>query len=607
MKHRQSWRTSLAQVRGAFFCALLLAFVPPAVAATFTAKLDRDTTFVEESVTLSLAFEGGSPKTPPAVPGVLNLRIVPTRQQSGFQIANGQATSTLIYSYDITPTQAGDYTIPSIRAVVGSQTLVSQPLKLKVLKAAATTGGGGSDQLSQFAFLKLIVPKNEVYVGEIFPVEIRLYVYAAEGLQIPQLNGEGFTLGNMPKEVQTRVQVGNAIYQLVTWRLSAIAAKAGNLTLGPAECQLVLHVPVANRRQRDPFGMFDDDFFGFPGNRAQRVPRKLASEALPMRVLRVPTTNAPPSFSGAVGQYTFAVSVSPTNVAVGDPITIKTRVAGRGSFDNLTLPPLSLREFQVYPPTSRVETSDPLGIEGAKTFEQVVVPQNTEVKGLPPLSFSFFDPEKKDFVKLSQPATPLVIRPTASAVQGPTVIAAAQQTPGSPPQPQDIVHIKTRPGALLAVSAPLVTRTWFVALQGVPVLAFFAALVWRKRQDALANNPRLRRRRQVAQMVRAGLRELPRLAAAQKGEEFFATVFHLVQEQLGERLDLPASAITEAVLEERLRPAGLAEDTLTRLHELFQVCNQARYAPQQSSQEMLSLVPKVEAALRALQDFDECK
>ena len=33
-------------------------------------------------------------------------------------------------------------------------------------------------------------------------------------------------------------------------------------------------------------------------------------------------------------------------------------------------------------------------------------------------------------------------------------------------------------------------------------------------------------------------------------DQFFATLSRLLQEQLGERLDLPASAITEAVIEE---------------------------------------------------------
>jgi hypothetical protein len=138
----------------------------------------------------------------------------------------------------------------------------------------------------------------------------------------------------------------------------------------------------------------------------------------------------------------------------------------------------------------------------------------------------------------------------------------------------------------------------------VPLLAWLSVLLWRKREQSLANNPQLRRRRQVAASVRDGLAELRRLAAANQAEEFFATTFRLLQEQLGERLDLPASAITEAVLEERLRPCGVAEETLAALAGMFQTCNQARYAPQQSSQELASLAPKIESVLRQLQHLN---
>ena len=59
----------------------------------------------------------------------------------------------------------------------------------------------------------------------------------------------------------------------------------------------------------------------------------------------------------------------------------------------------------------------------------------------------------------------------------------------------------------------------------------------------------------------------------------FSRVGWLLQEKLGERLDLPASAITEAAVDEKLRPRGLPDSTLDELRELFQATNLARYAP----------------------------
>ena len=62
--------------------------------------------------------------------------------------------------------------------------------------------------------------------------------------------------------------------------------------------------------------------------------------------------------------------------------------------------------------------------------------------------------------------------------------------------------------------------------------------------------------------MRAGLARLRELAGQNKADDFFAELIRLLQEKLGERLALPASAITEAVIDEKLRPHGLPDSTL---------------------------------------------
>jgi hypothetical protein len=119
----------------------------------------------------------------------------------------------------------------------------------------------------------------------------------------------------------------------------------------------------------------------------------------------------------------------------------------------------------------------------------------------------------------------------------------------------------------------------------------------------LANNPRLRRQRQVAQLIRDGLVELRKFAADNHSEQFFATLFRLLQEQLGERLDCPASAITESVVDERLGALGTPAATLAALRELFQSCNQARYAPVRDRQELAAVAGKFETVARELQSL----
>jgi hypothetical protein len=108
----------------------------------------------------------------------------------------------------------------------------------------------------------------------------------------------------------------------------------------------------------------------------------------------------------------------------------------------------------------------------------------------------------------------------------------------------------------------------------------------------------------TAVIIRNGLVELRRLAAENKSDEFFASLFRLLQEQLGERLDLPASAMTEAVIDEHLRPRGVPEETIVQIEELFHMCNLARYAPMKTSQELAAVIPKFESAIATLKGIE---
>lgn len=579
--------------------AVALVALAPAVgtlAATFTASLDRDTLTLGETATLSLAFSGATPQNLPALPEIPNLKVSPTGTSTAMSFNFGsESSSTITYNFALVPTQPGDYSIPALTADVGGQKLTSQPLLLKVLKPAAPSAQAINSG-SQLAFLRLLLPKKEFYVGESFTVQVQLYVAnqvrRIGGFNFTGFPADGFVVGKSVRAQDRQTQIGNTVYTIISFVYPLTAIKAGPMTLGPITAQIVL----GGRDPFDPFGMF--------GGGGDQRPQSLATEAESVKSLPLPRENAPASFNGAVGIYTMTMTAGPTNVTAGDPITVKVQISGRGSLDGLTLPEQpGWRDFKTYPPTTKVETADQLGLQGTKTFEQVVQPENADLKALPPISFSFFDPDQKTYRTLTQPAIPLTVRPGGSTPT-PTVLAGPRSAQDSAAPSPDIVPNKQRLGALVRIGPPLAQRTWFLALQGVPVLAFLSMLVWRKRTDALANNPRLRRHRQVTQILRAGLEDLKHAAAENSSDDFFATLFRLLQEHLGERLDVPASAITEAVIEERLRPRGVPESTLTALQELFQMCNLARYAPVKTSQELAAIIPKFEAVSSQVEEVN---
>ncbi len=571
-----------------------------AAGAGFTASLDRDTITLGEGATLSLSFEGGTPDDVPLPAGNPNLQVTETGTSTQFSFSNGQSSSTVVHTFRLTPRQPGDYTIPVLVAVIGGTKLASQPLTLKVLKLAAPSPQAVNSG-AELAFLKLVLPRKEVYAGETFTAQLQLYllnrVQGAGQIQLTSFPADGFNVGKMIEGQRRQVQIGNGVYTLIPIEVALRAIKAGPLTLGPVTFGLVVELP-SNGRQRDvfdPFGMF---------SHGEQRQISVATTAEPIQSLLLPRESAPPGFNGAIGKFTMAMTAGPTNVAAGDPITVKVQISGHGSLDALTLPEQpAWHDFKTYPPTTKVETSDQLGLQGTKTFEQIVTPQSAEIKELPPISFSFFDPEVKAYQTLTQRAVPLLVRPGGVAA-APTVLASAQaRQDNSPPPAQDIVPNKQRLGTLAQLGPPLAQRGWFLALQSVPLLAFVSAVVIRRRAQNLANNPQLRRQREVSRIVEQGVRDLRKSAAENNSDQFFATLVRVLQEQLGERLDVPATAITEAVIEERMRPRGVPETILTPLHELFQQSNLARYAPIKSSQELAALIPRSEALLKDLRSL----
>jgi tetratricopeptide (TPR) repeat protein len=550
--------------------------------AKFDATLDRDTISLGESATLTFTVENGQLDSQISPRSVQGLQYGGQSSQQQTLIENGHITTKKIITIEVRPTREGVFTIPAMQAIVDNRQVATKPLTLKVVKGSLPSS---PDQLGP-AFVRLVAPTNTVYVGQTIPLEIRCYCQAATGVEPPQLTSPDFTIGQMPDYHGSppQVNVQGVPYLFLDFRVAVTPIKPGKLSLGPASWKLTI---VTQR-----------DFFG---NVLGGKPVNPSSDVLDFNVLPMPTNDVPASFAGAVGQFQLAqFDAGPTTVSVGDPITLKVRISGAGSFDAVTLATdgPAWQEFKTYPPQKKFDTSDPLQLEGSKYFEQVITPQNVGIKEIPAYAFTYFDPGAGAFRTLSHAPIPLNVLPGGTAQ--PSVSAPATPVNEAAPPAQEIVNIKMHLGTLAEGGPILLRRPGFLAWLLAGPLVWICALLWRRQKDNLANNPRLRRRREVARLVERGLGELAEQANANDAEGFYGTVVRLLQEQLGERLDLPATAITEAVLDDA-QGRGVGEETVGLLRELFQACNQFRFAPEHTAQELASLIPKVKSALLDLQ------
>jgi hypothetical protein len=562
-------------------------------AAQVSATIDTQTLAVGEIARLTVNCEGGAPAQPPIIRETQGLSFIFNGQTDQFTMINGRVTTSRSYTYAVRPTQEGEHEIPPISIEIDGRAYKTNPIKINVVPPGKTQQPSDS-----VAFLRLVTPTTSAYVGESFPVEIQLYLRVqGEDLHFPQMQGEGFVYGPMAQPARRQAQIGNHQYRVLVFRTMAVPARSGQVVLGPAETSLVVPVQrrTGNRLGRDWFGMADDLFAP-----KQRI--SLTTETATIEVLPLPAENQPAYFTGAVGSYDMAVNVSPKEVKAGDPLTLNIQIAGKGPLDRVNLPAQKWgSDFASYPVKSNIETTDSLGMSGLVTFEQVLIPQSSALGEIPEISFSFFDPVEREYRTLTHPPIPITVLP--GPAEGRAQFATRGETPASEPIEirSDVAHIKARPGVPAVPPALWIAQPWFLALQSIPLALFIASLVWRKREENWGSNPAFRRRQQTEQTVIQGMDKLQFLAQQEEREAFFATTFRLIQSRLGALLNLPPHSITEAVIEKELRPDGVSPVLCDRLHGIFQLCNQARYAPAgNSAGELTALIPEIASLLEEL-------
>src|SRR6266581_3300315 len=406
---KRSSRISMFQrIFIAGFVALACSPFAFADSPTVTAVLSNSGTAVGETVELQIKVIGPGDARPPEEISIDGLEIHATGQSRQFEIHNFTTKSSVTYNYTILPLRAGRFTIPPQTVRAGGKLLRTPELVLNVAdapgsSAAARQSRGRQSQsvsAGDLLFAELIVPKKVAYVGEIVPVQIRMGFdprVRPRLIEPPEITGQGFTAQKLQQSGQTSETINGRPYDVVTYKTAIAAARAGKFEVGPVKAKAQVIVPRARSaprsRSRSPFDLFDlddpfsDPFFSNPfAQMGERREVDINSQPVALEVKPLPP-NAPPSFSGAIGNFVMTTDAQPKSVQVGDPITVTSAISGRGNFDRVNAPVVEdERGWHKYPPSSKFKQDDEVGISGTKTFETVLSP-NEKKQAVPVLAF----------------------------------------------------------------------------------------------------------------------------------------------------------------------------------------------------------------------------
>ena len=229
-----------------------------------------------------------------------------------------------------------------------------------------------------------------------------------------------------------------------------------------------------------------------------------------------------------------------------------------------------------------------LGINGIKVFEQVIIPEKEIVKEVPRIEIAYFDPKAESYKILSQGPFALKVKPSTKSNLISTISLPENDSSDledEKPKQSEIIWIKYEIGPL-GQATPFVTHPTFWLLQSIPLLFFVGSLIWRRKKNALADNPKLRRQMQVERNTRQSIKKLINLAEKNKTLEFHKELAVVLREQIGLKLDIPAEGITGDSINESIAKSNIKPKALDKLYMLFNNCDAASYAASHSTADL---------------------
>jgi hypothetical protein len=584
----------LTKLAAVLIGAAVLAGVTQAAHAAVTLRIEPATIELGDAARLTIAASGSNASaiTPPMVAG---LEFIAVAQSQQIESVNGVSTSTTSITYRVIAQQAGVFTIPGVATG-------STPVVLTVIpgngRRAATARGFTRPGMAQTgssllpatstpasangaAFVRLRLSKHELYVGETIPVDIQVgmrdgFVASLNGL--PTLNGDAFTLNKLSSQPQRAEElIDGKPYTVLTWHSALAAVKPGALSL-TIEPPLTVRMrtaarPDAGSLDEEGFGdLFSDPIFqNFFGGSTEKD-MILASSPNAFTVLPLPAQYRPANFSGAVGTFSISSDVSDDKAAAGDPVTLRLRISGTGTFDRVTTPMLhDVEHWKTYTPTAKFTALDDIGYRGEKTFEQPVIATQSGSESLPALSFSWFDPNSRHYVISRTSPLSVAVSPASAGAAASLAAAPPSATSDAPRGDRESGGLRADHADIGGATASLKPRYYqpeYIALPPLLVVAFSGAWFWVRRREKTA-----------AESIRAA--ELPStdslLASMEKAREsgdtrvFFQCARSVLQAALASEWQLDPTRITLAEVEARLGASSVAA-------RVFVLADEAAYA-----------------------------
>jgi hypothetical protein len=542
---------------------------------TFKASVSKSDLGLNERLRIEFSIDrqGGDDFTPP---DFKNFKVLAgPSQSSSFSSINGKTSYTLTYSYVIQPISKGTFTIPSASITYDGEVIKSNTVRVTVTDAVAIPKDPNDPRYVAQENIHLVAEISNLkpYVGESISVIYKLYVNTNKVnvqnyRESSSPSFEGFWNQNIELTrgagAETGTYGGREYRYVVLKKTVLIPHSSGEFEIDPLEMEITAGVPIGRR-----------DFFG--NMLMNDVNMTVTSGRKRIQVKELPQLNRPADFSGAVGDYSFSVTSSKTDLKANESAQIRVELSGQGNLKLVQLPGIETPNgLEVYEPEHKEQINTSLkGLSGSVYDQYAVVPQFRGKYIIPSVSFSFFNPKTEKYVSVN--TDPIVL----NAVQGRALpdegssVIAKRAVEGNE---SDIRFIETKTTFVSTEKeADFFRSGLFYVLMIAPLLSIplgiFIGKKKRERDLDVVGNKRRKADRLARKYLSQAKKELG------KKEDFYVALEKALHNYLKAKLHVETSEISREKISEILRGKGVADTIIKEFTTVLDNCDYARYTP----------------------------
>lgn len=538
----------------------------------FEAKVSKEKLGINERLRVDFEMnQDGDNFRPPSFDG---FRIIMGPNQSvSHQWINGKRSFSKTYSFILSPTARGNFTIEQATIEIDNKTYKTSPIEVEV--TAAVSQSDLDDDIDQSAtegiHLVAEVSKRNPYLNEGITVVYKLYVSPETSVsgwrEIDSPKFSDFWSQNIDNQ---EFKVHEGTYQGKPYRYVILRStvlypqKTGALEIEPLSLDISIDVKT-NRR----------DMFGRPF--MKRINRTVSADVQTIDVKPLPEEGKPVNFTGAVGSFDFEVKTNKTQLDATESLDVTVRVSGNGNLKLFSLPDLVVpNSFEIYDPEFKENIrTNQNGMRGSIANSYAVVPQNKGDYTIRPLSFSYFDLETESYKTLTSREIPVDV---LGGPQLRTVVSDSSTVKQQVVMDEEqFKYIKLRTNLVPITQTPFFGSTLFWALLLGPVLLIPIFILTIKKKKAFDSDVDAKRLRRANRLAKKYLSEAKK--NSNDAKRFYEAMERALHNYLKAKLSIETTDFSKEKIEALLLERQVNEETTQVFIGILKNCEFARYTP----------------------------